>query len=376
MSLSGYSNTGLPPCSVLSVAYDAHPLKRKRSDLLKGPFSSCAGPPEPYAPFHSLRLPIMFPPVKRDTDRPDACPPSPAPTEIVDDVNEDSGDCMEKAKAAGVKVRDFAYEPLPKGPDPRAPDVWEKATSALIMHDRYIRVSSEDAAKIRLSGRDLYRLRQLGWVTKREEDEYWYDEDRKAMADYKARPLGPYPFCIKKFMKKPTAAYRATLRLETVSKLKNKPQPKADEATPKAGGAPRKPAPEPEPEPEEDPSKVIDMSDLDDMDDMDDGPPRMDPRLMNAIAWKLGEAYDSSAAAANNADASHVDKKRRLSAPATPQSTPPASPAPAPAPAPGPVRMSSRTASASRPSAPSASPRRLRRGRGGLERTQTCDAIA
>ncbi|EIW51214.1 uncharacterized protein TRAVEDRAFT_54771, partial [Trametes versicolor FP-101664 SS1] len=358
MSLSGYRLTGPPQIHlpVLSVAYDAHPLKRKRSDLRKGPFLWGMDPLERDAPFRSLRLPILFPPVKRDTDRPDACPPSPALTEIIDDVSEDGGPCMERAKAAGVKVRDFAYEPLPKGPDPRAPDVWEKATSALIMHDHYIRLSSEDAAKIRLSGRDLYRLRQLGWVTKREEDEYWYEEDRKAMADYMARPLGPYPFCIPKGVKKPTAAYRATLRLETVSKLKSESSSKADEVTPKAGGAPRKPAPKPEPEPEEDPSKVIDMSDLDDMDDMDDGPPRMDPRLMNAIAWKLGEAYDSSAAAANNADASHVDnadashvdnadtshvdKKRRLSAPATPQSTPPASPAPAP----GPVRMSSRTA--------------------------------
>lgn len=376
MSLSGYSYTATPqihpPCSVLSVAYDAHPLKRKRSDLLEGPFARCMDPLEPDAPFRSLLLPIMFPPVKRDTDKrdtdkPDACPPSPALTEIIDDVNEDSGDCMEKAKAAGVKVRDFAYEPLPKGPDPRAPEVWEAALNALIMHDRYIRVSPEDAAKIRLSGRDLYRLRQLGWVTKREEDEYWYDEDRKSMADYKARPLGPYPFCIKKAMKKPTAAYRTALRLETALELKIKPPPKAD-------GTPN------EPEPEEDPSKVIDMSDLDDMDDkddMDDGPPRVDPGLLHAIAEKLCKATNSLAAAANNADASHVDKKRRLSGPspaasgpATPQSTPPASPAP------GPVRMSSRTASHTGPSAPSASPRRLRRGRGGLGRTQTFGAIA
>ncbi|OJT04015.1 hypothetical protein TRAPUB_5344 [Trametes pubescens] len=343
--------------SVLTIAYSAQSLKRKRSDEeVLDPWASLE--PMPSAP---LDLPIIFPSVKSNTDKPNASPPSPALTEIVDDVNEDGVVCMERAKASGVKVRDFAHEPLPKGPDPRAPEMWIEPgpLETLIMHDRYIRASSEKAAQIRLSGKHLYRLRHLGWVTKREEDQYWHEEDRKAMAEYEGRPSGPYPYCFKKGAKKPTAAYRTALRLNLLNY---------------------------QPELEEDPSKVIDMSDLDNLDDMDDGLSRVSPEDLSAAAEKLRKFEEDPATAADNTTA-HVDKKRRLSEPsptasaaATPQGTPPAIPALAltPVPAPAPVRTSSRTASASRSSAPPASPRRLRpgRARGGLGRTQTFGTIA
>ncbi|CDO76845.1 hypothetical protein BN946_scf185033.g42 [Trametes cinnabarina] len=308
--------------------------------------------PAPTAP---LILPIVFPSVNsQDTGDDYVTPPSPAPTEIVDDPNGKTGEeCMEEAKAEGVKVRDFAYEPPTKGRDLRAPELWNDPREALILHDRYIRAAKRPSNPYRLSGKFLHRLRALNWVTQEEAERYWQPEDWLALSEYMSRPLGPYPFCIPKNMKKPTAAYREYLRKEKFS--------------PSVDDIPESQMYVPPDEP-----------------GMDDGPERVEPELLRAAAAAISRGQSSRLS--TSANVGHADKKRRVgggeptgSTTATPQATPPASPSL------GAARTLSRTSSASaapRTSTPPVSvsgvaPRPARgRRRGGLTRTQTFDSIS
>ncbi|KAI0643398.1 hypothetical protein C8Q79DRAFT_978705 [Trametes meyenii] len=371
--LDGYSLhlTAPPSHSVIGISYPttslsgASSLKRKRSnESMAVTLTVEETVPPPDTP---LVLPIIFPSVDRDGDEFYVSAGSPAPTEIVDDVHENDEECMEKAKAAGVKVRDFAYEPLAKPRDLRAPEVWTNPRETLVMHDRYVRTSLRRADNYRLSGKLLHRLLAINWVTQEEAEANWRPEDWKAVQEYVTRPLGAYPFCIPSGCKKPTAAYRAYMR-------KDKYLPLPDDL------------------PEE---KILVPADEP---GMDDGPPRVDPAFLRAAVATLeralsGGASRSSAtpvappvatppAHAVRTGSTHVDKRRRVSGPtlspaasAAPQDTPPASP----------IRASGRTlsrsasfsASSSRASTPPVAhiPPRLARGRG-LARTQTLDIIA
>ncbi|KAI9060828.1 hypothetical protein FKP32DRAFT_1595162 [Trametes sanguinea] len=334
-------------------------LKRKRSeDSMSVTITVAKSAPAPNAP---LILPIVFPSVNPEDDY--EAPPSPAPTEIIDDPNSKTGEeCMQEAKAAGVKVRDFAHEPLPKARDPRAPELWNNPREALVLHDRYIRVGTYRAAHFRLSGKLLHRLLASNWVTQKEAEANWRPEDWHAVSEYIGRPLGPYPFCIPKSLKKPTAAYRAYMLKEMFF--------------PMPGDIPESRIYVPPDEP-----------------DMDDGPLRVEPDLYRAAAAILERPQSNGVSAPKHtdtpggADPVHADKRRRVSdapsaagAAATPSSTPPASPTLRAA------RTLSRNPSSSAPTPPRASTppaatlpplTRPARGRGrGLARTQTFATIA
>ncbi|KAI8977762.1 hypothetical protein BD414DRAFT_495565 [Trametes punicea] len=329
-------------------------LKRKRSgDLMSVTITVAKATPEPSAP---LILPIVFPSIHPDADESFTIPGSPTPTEIIDDLSKTDEECMEEAKAAGVKVRDFAYEPLPQGRDIRAPELWTTPLETLILHDRYIRAAPHRAANFRLSGKLLHNLLAIKWVTQEEAEFHWCDEDWKALNEYMGRPLGPYPVCIPSGMKKPTAAYRAYLRQEKFVAL-----------------------------PDDIPEEKIFVPP--DEPDMDDGPSRVDPALLRAAAAAfMGMLPDSIPAPTpantpGRPDAIHVDKKRRTSGISTaadialaPRSTLP------PEPVLEAMRALSRSASfasdgPSRSPTPPASDTPPRRGRG-LVRTQTFDVIA
>ncbi|KAI0631403.1 hypothetical protein C8Q77DRAFT_1074499 [Trametes polyzona] len=341
-------------------------LKRKRSEEAMSITLTVAQNPPTASQDAPLVLPIIFPSVNRKGgDDAHPRPPSPAQTEIIEDVDEGSDICMEKAKALGVKVRDFAYEPLPAGRDRRAPEIWCDPLEALIMHDQYIRVAPRRAENLRPSGKHLYRLLALGWVTQEEAERHWRDEDWKAVKEYGDRPLGAYPFRIPAGSKKPTASYRAALRL--------------DKHIPASDDLPEDQVYVPPDEP-----------------DMDDGPPRVDRTWLINTTHTLNlldanPAFPappspspaapavSAARTASNPDAAHVAKKRRAgsSTPiagesATPACTPPGTPAPDQAAS----SSAARAATPPRSSTPRAPPPRLTRRRAGLARTQTFNVIA
>ncbi|KAI0824408.1 hypothetical protein BC628DRAFT_435163 [Trametes gibbosa] len=311
-------------------------LKRKRSDDSMTVTITVAQTPATLSPNAPLVLPIIFPSIQRTSSDAHSAPLSPAATEIIEAVDKGSDVCMVKAKAAGVKVRDFAYEPLPKARDIRAPEVWNNPLEVLIMHDRYIRVGARRVDTFRLSGKLLHRLLAIGWVTQEEADSHWRDEDWKAVSDYVSRPLGAYPFTIPSGLKKPTAAYRAALRL--------------DQHIPAEDDLPE--------------DKIVVPADEP---GMDDGPPRVDATfLRRAVDALNGGAAPYKPITSGNADTPHVDKKQRLS---TPEATPPTTPTRAS------VKTPSRNASTPRPATPPARPPRLTRGRG-LARTETYGLIS
>ncbi|KAL7278279.1 hypothetical protein ACG7TL_008255 [Trametes sanguinea] len=348
-----------------AVLSSSKSLKRKRSDeSMTVTITVAKSAPAPAAP---LILPIVFPSVNSESQNPDgdyAAPPSPAPTEIIDDPNSKTGEeCMEEAKAEGVKVRDFAYEPLPKTRDPRAPELWHNPREVLALHDRYVRVSNYRASNYRLSGKLLHRLLASNWVTQKEAEANWRPEDWEAVNEYRSRPLGPYPFCIPKSLKKPTAAYRAYLIEDKFVTY-----------------------------PDDIPESQIYVPP--DEADMDDGPARVKPELLHAAAAAIARAPSNDLPAPITTiapsqpapDTVHADKRRRISsgpsaggAATTPQSTPPASSTTL-----GATRTPSRDLSSSAPTPPRAStppaaslPPRPARGRGrGLARTQTFATIA
>ncbi|KAI0324217.1 hypothetical protein GY45DRAFT_1331755 [Cubamyces sp. BRFM 1775] len=375
--LDGYTLqlTAPPPQPIIGFTYSAgslsrsgsatftssKSLKRKRSDeAMTVSITVSNTAPNPEAP---LILPIVFPSVNGNTEGSYASPASPAPTEIVDFDDRTGEEHMENAKAAGVKVRDFAYEPLPKERDVRAPEFWSTPREALVLHDRYIRAAPYRALNYRLSGKLLHNLLKIGWVTQEEAEFHWRDEDWKAMNEYMCRPLGPYPVCIPKGTKKPTAAYRARMRKEKFLVMPD------DISEDKIYVPPDEP-------------------------DMDDGPSCVEPSLFRAAADALSRALSYTTPATStispapvqsngDPDASHANKKRRVSAGSdaaiTPQSTPPATPVPTE----GRTLSRSASLSASVPSRPSTPPARndppalsRGRGRGGLMRTQTFDVIA
>lgn len=284
-------------------------VKRKRSEDSMSVTNVAVTVPNPS---HPTSEPIILPDVHHNPDEPYVAPPSPVPTEIwEEDVEESCEERMEAAKATGVKVRDFAYEPISKERgDPRAPEIWNNPRESLIMHDRYIRRDPTECEDMRLSGKVLYNLLITGWVTHEEASKNWRPGDWKVVNDYICRPNGPHPVRIPKHIKKPTAAYRAALRLQSFKTLDND-VPEQDIYVP-----PDEPG-------------------------MDDGPKRMALPLQ-AYATVVAPPPDipppsglrrrgfppaNVALAARAANDAHVDKRRRSSGEsATPPATPPAGP--------------------------------------------------
>ncbi len=198
-------------------ATSSSPLKRKRSEAAMTVTAVTVAAIPSDVPL----TPIILPDIYSNPDEPYEAPPSPVPTEIVDDTPEKTAEeHVEAAKAVGVKVRDFAHEPVPKTPrDPRAPEMWTRALENLIQYDRYIRRHPTEGESMRLPGKVLCNLLALGWITHEEAERNWREGDWKAVGDYMSRPNGPYPVCIPKSHKRPTAAYRAALRMEAFRSL-------------------------------------------------------------------------------------------------------------------------------------------------------------
>ena len=190
-------------------------LKRKRSKESMNTTSVSQTVPEPIAKPPVL-APIILPDIRRSNpDEPYVDPPSPAATEIVEEpVELTNQDHVIAAKEAGVKVRDFAYQPTPKGRrDIRAPEHWARPLDKLVIHDRYIRLDpSSERFSHGTPGKLLWGLLSTGLVTKEEAEASWRPAvEWKAYNEYVNRPLGPYPICLPRSFKKPTIAYRKRL---------------------------------------------------------------------------------------------------------------------------------------------------------------------
>ncbi|KAL6306532.1 hypothetical protein BKA93DRAFT_748257 [Sparassis latifolia] len=137
--------------------------------------------------------------------------PSPVATEIVETYEEPtSEERIAALKDLGIKVHDFAYEPVSK--KLRAPEVWRNPLHSLAIHDTYIRVAPDQRPTYQLPGKLLRRLLDLNWVTREEANRYWTLEDWKNLEQYDALPNGPYPYRLAPPSRKPSSAYRRFLR--------------------------------------------------------------------------------------------------------------------------------------------------------------------
>ena len=120
---------------------------------------------------------------------------SPAPTEIALDVPDfkiepTPEERVEALKAAGIKVRDFAYEPQPSSS--KAPEVFDPLPS-LIATDWHMRNPEKNHGV--LSGKSLFRLIKLGWLTMSEVAKRVHVREYTALAQYSDRPDEQrYPF--------------------------------------------------------------------------------------------------------------------------------------------------------------------------------------
>lgn len=201
------SSCGAPsaqnPSSPLAKA-TVRPSKRKRDDMEEGPSS----PSIPRIIVRSMRM-------GGEHSRASPIPPSPVPTEIEEErIHVCQAEATAAAIAAGVKVRDFAYEPSASAPG--APEVWRAPLHTLVMHDRYIRAGPSWRHMLKLPGKMLWRLLHSGLVTQEEVRRNWTVEDRKACDAYQSRPGGPYPYVTDPpTFRKPTAECRRCICYRT-----------------------------------------------------------------------------------------------------------------------------------------------------------------
>ena len=128
------------------------------------------------------------------------------PTEIIDVEAEDF---VRTAQRHGAKVRDYALDP-PAPPLSRVAEVWLNPVHTLLVHDMHIRRPAERDHW--LPGKQLRRLLDVGYVTQKEADAYWTEEDRMLLKAYDERPGGHYPYVIASKRPKPSAAFRVPAR--------------------------------------------------------------------------------------------------------------------------------------------------------------------
>ena len=134
-------------------------------------------------------------------------PPSPVPTEIVDNVPEDY---VRTAKSFGIKVRDFAYEP--QRPTTSVPkEVWVDPWRTLVVHDQHVKC--QENPKYQLSGKFLRRLLDVGFVTEEEAKHNWTEVDKERLKDWDDGGFGARGYIISKHRGKPTVAARERMRV-------------------------------------------------------------------------------------------------------------------------------------------------------------------
>jgi hypothetical protein len=122
-------------------------------------------------------------------------PASPAATEIAYDISHVEPlpeDHMEALRAAGIKVRDFAYEPTPNSS--KAPEVFDPVPS-LIAADWHMRNPEKNYGL--LSPKGLFRLIKMGWLSVADVRLNLHPREYAALAQYNDRPDEQrYPFVV------------------------------------------------------------------------------------------------------------------------------------------------------------------------------------
>jgi len=137
---------------------------------------------------------------------------SPAPTEIALDIMEYTEptpeERMRALQAQGIKVRDFAYEPQPSAD--KAPEVFDPLPS-LIATDWHMRNPEKNHGV--LSGKALFRLIKLGWLSMGDVAKRVHVREYTALAQYSDRPDAQrYPFVVAPSGTMPTPSQRVRMR--------------------------------------------------------------------------------------------------------------------------------------------------------------------
>ncbi|KAF8261321.1 hypothetical protein EI94DRAFT_1746273 [Lactarius quietus] len=137
---------------------------------------------------------------------------SPAPTEIAPDIPDYTEPTPEERiralQAAGIKVRDFAYEPQPIAD--KAPEVFDPLPS-LIATDWHMRNPEKNHGV--LSGKALFRLIKVGWLSMSEVAKRVHVREYTALAQYSDRPDEErYPFVVAPAEPIPTPSQRVRMR--------------------------------------------------------------------------------------------------------------------------------------------------------------------
>jgi hypothetical protein len=139
-------------------------------------------------------------------------PASPAATEIACDiglVEQSPEEHLETLRAAGIKVRDFAYEPMPNSS--KAPEIFDPVP-CLIAADWHMR--NPDKNHGLLSPKALFRLIKMGWLTLADIRRYFDPYEYVALAHYNDKPDEQrYPFVVASHNESiPTPSQRVRLR--------------------------------------------------------------------------------------------------------------------------------------------------------------------
>jgi hypothetical protein len=138
-------------------------------------------------------------------------PASPAATEIACDLSHPEPspeERIETLRAAGIKVRDFAYEPTPISI--KAPEVFDPVP-CLIAADWHMRNRKTNRGL--LSPKALFRLLKMGWLTLAHVEHYFAPFAYLALARYNDEPdERRYPFVVSHKESKPTPSQRVRLR--------------------------------------------------------------------------------------------------------------------------------------------------------------------
>ena len=140
-------------------------------------------------------------------------PASPAATEIACDVShveQPPDEHMETLRAAGIKVRDFAFEPMPNSIK-KAPEIFDPVPP-LIAADWHMRNPRKN--KGLLSPKALFRLIKMKWLSLEDVELYFNAYAYVALAHYNDKPDDQrYPFvAISRNESMPTPSQRVRLR--------------------------------------------------------------------------------------------------------------------------------------------------------------------
>ncbi|KAH9035839.1 hypothetical protein EDB84DRAFT_1437801 [Lactarius hengduanensis] len=141
-----------------------------------------------------------------------SCELTPVPTKIALDVPEYIEPTPEERiralQAAGIKVRDYAYEPQPC--TGKAPEVFDPLPS-LITTDWHTRNSEKNHGM--LSGKALFQLIKVGWLSMSEVAKRVHVREFSALVQYSDRPDdGRYSFVLASSEPMPTPSQRVRMR--------------------------------------------------------------------------------------------------------------------------------------------------------------------